>query len=546
MLENRYSLAFSLYPYERNADQDRKDIHRHKVVIMGGGPIGMALALDLGLQNIPVVLLDDHEGIGKGSRAICFSKRSLEIAHRYGCAAPMVEKGVIWNLGKVFHQDRKVYEFNLLPEEGHQFPAFINLQQPYFEKFLVERIRQIQAEGAPIEIRGKNRVKTVQEFSDHVAIFVDTPDGDYEIEAEWLIGCDGASSPLRTMLNLDFEGRVFQDSFLIADIKMLNTEFPTERWFWFEPSHGSGASTLLHKQPDDIWRIDFQIGWDIDRAEELKEENIRRRLDAMLGTDIEYELVWSSIYRFQSKRMESFRKGRVIFAGDSAHQVSPFGARGANSGMQDVDNLGWKLGMVLRNQAPEALIESYNEERIFAADENILNSTRSTDFISPKTPISHIFRNAVLNLAEHFSFARPLVNSGRLSLPASYEGLATIGEDALSLGPDCTKPGRICPDAPLGQGYLFSKLGGEFVILALNYPMADFEKGGILHDGIAARIVCISTDEDPSGALEERYLGQAEQAIYLIRPDQYIAARWGEFDEKAVVQALKISCGYFA
>ncbi|MGR3394993.1 FAD-dependent monooxygenase, partial [Pseudooceanicola nanhaiensis] len=337
-LDDRYRLAFRLYPYARSADQDAAAPVRHPVVVVGGGPIGIATALDLGLQGIPVLVLDDHEGIGQGSRAICFAKRSLEIAHRYGCAGPMLDKGVVWNLGKVFYQDRKIYDFNLLPEEGHRFPAFINLQQPYFEKFLVERVREAQADGAPIEIRGKNRVEAVEVRGDHTILTVATPEGDYRILADWLIACDGAGSPLRSMMGLNFEGRVFKDSFLIADIRMLSESFPTERWFWFEPSHKAGASTLLHKQPDDVWRVDFQIGWDVDRAEELKEENVRRRLDAMLGPDVEYELVWSSIYTFQCRRMKAFRHGRVIFAGDAAHQVSPFGARGANSGMQDADN----------------------------------------------------------------------------------------------------------------------------------------------------------------------------------------------------------------
>ena len=448
MLDERYSLAFRLYPYERSSDQDAKTPAHHPVVVMGGGPIGVAAALDLGLQGIPVVLLDDHEGVGAGSRAICFAKRALEIADRYGCADPMVKKGVVWNLGKVFHGDRKVYEFNLLPEDGHKRPAFINIQQPYFEKFLVERVREAQAAGAPIELRGKNRVDAV-EVGDHgVLLKVTTPEGPYELTADWLIGCDGASSPLRGMLGLDFEGRVFKDSFLIADIKM-TANFPTERWFWFEPPFKSGASTLLHKQPDNVWRIDFQIGWDVDRKEEMKEDNIRARLDQMLGSDVDYELVWSSIYTFQCRRMTKFRHGRVIFAGDSAHQVSPFGARGCNSGMQDIDNLGWKLGLVIRGQAPERLLDSYDDERVQAADENILNSTRSTDFITPKSAISHVFRNAVLDLAEHHAFARPLVNSGRLSLPCTHDGSPLNGPDALTGGPMRARVGSPCPDAPL-------------------------------------------------------------------------------------------------
>ena len=537
-LDDRYQLAFKLYPYERSADQDVVRPVRHPVVVMGGGPIGVATALDLGLQGIPVVLLDDHEGVGQGSRAICFAKRSLEIADRYGAAEPMLDKGVVWNLGKVFHEDRKVYEFNLLPEDGHRFPAFINLQQPYFEKFLVERVREAQAQGAPIDLRGKNRVESIERLDDHTLLTITTPDGPYQIEAEWLIGCDGAGSPLRSMMGLDFDGRVFQDSFLIADIKMLSESFPTERWFWFEPSHKAGASTLLHKQPDDVWRVDFQIGWDVDRKEELKEENVRRRLDAMLGPDVEYELVWTSIYTFQCRRMKEFRHGRVIFAGDSAHQVRPFGARGANSGMQDVDNLGWKLGMVIRDEAPETLLDSYDEERRYGADENILNSTRSTDFITPKSKASHILRNAVLSLAEKYDFARPLVNSGRLSMPCVYDGLSLIGEDRLDGGPLRTRPGAPCPDAPVGNGFLLNGLGGDFRLLCVNAEGPEVTEV----DGVTLRSLSVSTSEDASGALAERYLGAAPSAVYLIRPDQHVVARWNSYDADAVRAALRLAC----
>ncbi|WP_300439947.1 FAD-dependent oxidoreductase [uncultured Mameliella sp.] len=538
MIHDRYQLAFKLYPYERSADQDAETPVRHPVVIMGGGPIGVATALDLGLQGIPVVVLDDHEGIGMGSRAICFAKRCLEIADRYGCGQPMLDKGVVWNLGKVFHDDRKVFEFNLLPEQGHKFPAFINLQQPYFERFLVERVREAQAAGAPIELRGKNRVDNVTTHDDHVTLEITTPDGPYTIEADWLIGCDGASSPLRGMMGLDFEGRVFEDSFLIADIKMVNDDFPTERWFWFEPYFKSGASTLLHKQPDGVWRVDFQIGWDVDRKKELQEENVRARLDAMLG-DVEYEIVWTSIYTFQCRRMKQFRHGRVLFAGDAAHQVSPFGARGANSGMQDVDNLGWKLGMVIEGRAPESLLDSYNAERVHGADENILNSTRSTDFITPKSKVSHMFRNAVLDLAEQYEFARPLVNSGRLSVPCVYDGGPLNGPDTLTGGPTRTRVGSPCPDAPLGAGFLLDHLGGAFTLLTIDAEAPD----ALEESGVPITRLALSASDDASGGLAERYLGMATSGVYLIRPDQHVAARWDGFDETATRGALRRAIG---
>ncbi len=539
MIQDRYALAFKLYPYRKSPDQDAGSPARHPVVVVGCGPIGLATALDLGRQGIPVVLLDDHEGIGMGSRAICFSKRTLDIADRYGCGAPMLDKGVIWNVGKVFQDDRQVFEFNLLPENGHANPAFINLQQPYFEKFIFEQICQEQANGAPIEIRGKNRVDAIETFDDHTVLDITTPDGPYQLKADWVIACDGAGSPLRGMMGLAFDGRVFQDSFLIADIKMVSDSFPTERWFWFEPYFKSGASTLLHKQPDDVWRVDFQIGWDVDRTEELKEENIRRRLDAMLGNDVEYEMVWSSIYTFQCRRMQKFRHNRVIFAGDSAHQVSPFGARGANSGMQDVDNLGWKLGLVINGLAPDSLLDSYDDERIHGADENILNSTRATDFITPKSKASHTFRNAVLTLAEKHAFARPLVNSGRLSVPCVYDTSPLNGPDTLPGGPSQTRAGSACTDAPLGRDYLLRQLGDQFVLLAINTNAP----GGLEVDNIKIRTVALSTADDPGGALAERYLGTADSAVYLIRPDQHVAARWPSYDAASLRTALRKACG---
>jgi 3-(3-hydroxy-phenyl)propionate hydroxylase len=538
MLDERYTLAYKLYPYERSPDQDKPEATRHPVVVMGGGPIGIGMALDLGLQGIPVVVLDDHEGVGMGSRAICFAKRCLEIADRYGCGEPMLEKGVVWNLGKVFHKDHKVFEFNLLPEEGHKFPAFINLQQPYYESFQIERLRELQAQGAPIEIRGKNRVDGVTVHDDHVVLDVMTPDGPYKIEADWLIGADGASSPLRNMLDLEFSGKVFQDSFLIADIKITSdVKFPTERWFWFEPTHGSGASTLLHKQPDDVWRVDFQIGWDVDRKEELKEQNIRRRLDAFLG-DVQYDIVWSSIYTFQCKRMDSFRSGRVFFAGDSAHQVSPFGARGANSGMQDVDNLGWKLGLVINGLAGEALLESYDTERTHGADENILNSTRSTDFITPKSQQSRIFRDAVLGLSADYEFARPLVNSGRLSVPCTYDGSPLNSADALA-GPERTRPGSACPDVKLKDGYLLNQLGNGFVLLCINTDGPD----ELEESGIKLRTVKLTPSDDPEGRIAERYLGDVPSAAYLIRPDQHVAARRETYNEHLVRAEIRRAIG---
>ena len=346
-----------------------------------------------------------------------------------------------------------------------------------------------------------------------MSLRVETPDGLYLVEADWLVACDGARSPVRGMLGLSFEGRVFEDNFVIADVRM-TADFPTERWFWFEPHFKSGDSALLHKQPEGIWRIGFQLGWDIDRQAELNPACIRARIDRTLGEGVEYKLVWTSTYTFQCRRMERFRHRRVLFAGDSAHQVSPFGARGANSGIQDADNLGWKLKLVIDGLAPDRLLDTYSEERVHGADENILTSTRATDFITPKSEMSRIFRIAVLDLAERAPFARAFVNSGRLLVPCDYDG-----------GPHCeemparTRRGAPMVDPPVGDGWLLPRFGGGFWLLALDAEAPERMRA----HGVEVETVALSAKGNETLAV--RYLGEARSAVYLVRPDQHVAAR---------------------
>lgn len=523
-----------IYPYARSNDQDALAPRRKNIIIIGAGPVGLAAAIDLAQQDVPVLVLDDNDKVSFGSRAICFSKRTLDIADRLGCGQALVDKGVQWDAGKVFFDDRQVYEFNLSPETGHRHPAFINLQQYYLEDYLVQRVRELEKAGAPIEVRGRNRVSAIAQHDDRVTLEIDTPEGPYNLETDWLIACDGAGSPTRQMLGIDFAGRVFEDNFLIADVVM-EADFPSERWFWFDPPFNRGQSALLHKQPDNVWRIDLQLGWDIDKDEEKKPENVIPRLRAMLGNDVKFELEWVSIYTFQCRRMEQFRHRRVIFAGDASHQVSPFGARGANSGLQDTDNLCWKLKLVLDGTAPDTLLDTYDAERVFGADENILNSTRSTDFITPKSEISRLLRDAVLDLAEHHAFARPLVNSGRLSVPCTYDASPLNSPDGLAGGPEQTRPGAPCIDAPLADGYLLSQLGDRFVLLCIDADGPDtLDEAGITVHRLALK---------PTDAVRQRYLGASGSAVYLIRPDQHVAARWDKFDETELRAAIRRAVG---
>lgn len=534
-----------VYPYRRHADQDGAPA-RHDVVIVGAGPIGLALAIDLALHGVGCVVLDEDETVSVGSRAICYAKRALEILDRLGVGQRIVDKGVGWNVGRVFFRDALAYRFDLLPETGHRRPAFVNLQQYWLEQFLVERAGELPA----IDLRWRNKVTGVVPHADGATVTVDTPDGPYTMQAGWLIACDGARSPVRHLLGLESEGQVFRDRFLIADIHM-QSDFPTERWFWFDPPFHPDQSVLLHRQADDVWRIDFQLGWDADPEDEKRPERILPRLRAMLGPDAKFEIEWASVYTFQCRRMKSFRHGRVVFAGDSAHLVSPFGARGANSGFQDTDNLAWKLALVLAGRAPERLIDSYDAERTFAADENIRNSTRATDFITPKSAASRTFRNAVLELAKEHPFARRLVNSGRLSVPAvlADSALNTPDTDAdFARTPGAMIPGAPAADAPVAGplgDWLLGHVGNDFTLLAFGNAVGGADVAALAHAPIPCRVVQVgggatagaTVIEDREGLVARRYDGRFG-TIVLLRPDQHVAARWRAFDAARVRAAM--------
>jgi 3-(3-hydroxy-phenyl)propionate hydroxylase len=528
------------FEFRRSQEQATRQTLRHPVVVVGAGPVGLSVALDLALRGVRVVVLDDNNTVSLGSRAICFAKRPLEIWDRLGCAARMIDKGVNWKVGKVFFRDEPVYSFDLLPEDGHKMPAMINLQQYYVEQYLVEACER----SGLIDLRWKHKVTGISQAAGAVLLEVETPEGSFPMEAEWLVACDGANSGVRRMVGADFTGKAFQDRFLIADVVM-KAGFPPERWFWFDPPFHPGQSVLLHKESDDVWRIDFQLGWQADPEEEKKPERVIPRIRAMLGPEVEFELEWVSIYQFACRRVDRFRHGRVLFAGDSAHQVSPFGARGANSGVQDADNLCWKLALVLQGAAPDALLDSYHEERAPAADDNICHSTRSTDFISPKNGASLNFRNAVLELAREEPFARALVNSGRLSTPTPYRHSPLNTPDESPFDGSMT-PGSNCADAPLERegrrAWLLEMLGDGFTVLvfgpldaeALSAFPASMKLGGL-----QVRVLCEGRDfRNHEGLLTRRYDARPG-TTYLIRPDQHVAARWRGFDPGKLNQAIE-------
>ena len=481
------------FEYVSSPDQAAPEPVRHPVIVVGAGPVGFATAIDLARQGVPVVMLDDDNRLSSGSRAICFAKRTLEIFDRLGCGERMVRKGVSWNVGKVFFQDELVYTFNLLPESGHHRPAFINLQQYYVEGYLHEHALAHKN----LVLRWKNKVVGIDQKRDRVEVTVETPEGRHQLRCDYLIACDGARSPIRNMLGQESKGRVFRDRFLIADVKM-KADFPAERWFWFDPPFHRNQSVLLHMQPDNVWRIDFQLGWDANPEEEKKPEKVIPRVKALLGEHAQFDFEWVSVYTFACRRMDAFRHRRVLFAGDSAHGVSPFGARGANSGVQDAENIAWKLRLVLQGKAPDRLLDTYATEREYAADENILNSTRATDFITPKSEVSRTFRDAMLKLAKRPSVRSPPGEHRagcrcprRLSAQCSTRRTDDVFSGAMV-------PGAPSADAPVRKGrsadWFLQQIGSEFTVFSAGPGLASelaTAMGGLAQGAIPVKPVVV-------------------------------------------------------
>jgi 3-(3-hydroxy-phenyl)propionate hydroxylase len=587
----------SIYTYPQFSNPRPAEVGQtiqRPVVIVGAGPVGLSCAIDLAQRDIPVLLLDDDNTVSVGSRGLCYAKRTLEILDRLGAAGPVCDKGVSWNVGRTFLAEHEVYRFDLLAQPDHQFPGMVNLQQYYLEEYLFRRAQQLSC----LEIRWQNKVVAVTRDEASAEVEVQTPDGSYRVSCDWLLVADGARSPIRRMLGLDIEGRVFQDRFLIADVVM-KADFPAERWFWFDPPFHPNQSVLLHREADNVWRIDFQLGWNVDPEEEKKPEKVIPRIQAMLGPDHAFDLEWVSVYTFQCRRMTRFRHGPVIFMGDAAHQVSPFGARGANSGIQDVDNLGWKLAAVLAGRAPQALLDTYDAERTEAADENILNSTRSTDFITPKSVVSRLFRDSVLQLAQNLGFARGLVNSGRLSVP-TFHAASVLNTPDLPGAVFASRmiPGAPADDAPVRRiaptaasharghksvshasspDWLLGYLGGGFVVMVAMPQDAQAQPGldGLAHwaqsintagiidlrilvvhaQDVAARQAttpadhltspCVDHVFDLKGRVTERY-DLTPGSAYLIRPDQHICARWRQPFVPEVEAAYRRALGHLS
>jgi 3-(3-hydroxy-phenyl)propionate hydroxylase len=538
------------------------EVRRHTVVIVGAGPIGMSLALGLANYGVSSLLIEADDTVCIGSRATCYSRRTLEIWEQLGIAGPILAKGLGWTGGRSFYRNTEVFQLRMPHDENQKYPPMLNMQQCVAENFVLDGVL---ARGDLIEIRWQSQVTGASVRADGATLEVETKQGPYRIEADWVIACDGARSAIRQALGLKFQGTQYEGRYVIADIE-LKSDYPTERRAWFDPPSNPGSTLLMHKQPDNIWRMDYQLRDDEDPDEAVRPENVIPRVAShlkMIGERDDWKPVWISMYKANALTLERYVHGRAIFAGDAAHLVPIFGVRGLNSGIDDSHNLAWKLAFVIKGWASASLLESYSDERVHAARENLRYARKSTEFMAPPSHAFELMREAVLSLAVKHDWVRSLINPRQTSvIPLTNSPLNTCSDRSAEFagGP---QPGDVLPQCPITfydagaarEGFVTDLLGPHFTALY-------FSRRGEVPPDLAATLDTLASGavpfrwrniaqdkperaaaaHDATGKLSALYAA-CFGTLYLVRPDGHLLARWRAARAEEIAAALTHAIG---
>lgn len=551
---------FESYPFRADMHTARMPVGdgaeepgEHPVAIVGGGVVGLATALALARHGVASVVLEADESVCLGSRAICISRRSLEILARHGAVAPFLATGLPWTGGRSFYRHHEVLRFAMPHDASQRLPPMVNIQQYYIEQFLLEACLGT----GRVEVRWRSRLEEMQTQGPGARLTVRTPAGSYTLRARWVIGCDGARSRVRELTGLKLEGTSYEGRYVIVDVRLRSAR-PTERLAWFDPPSNPGSTLLMHRQPDDVWRIDYQLRDDEDPQAAVDPGTVVPRVAShlrMIGESEDWAPIWISLYRANALTLPTYQRGRVLLAGDAAHLVPIFGVRGANSAFEDADNLAWKLALVLHGLAPESLLDSYSTERVGAARDNLREGMKSTEFMSPPSYGFELMRTAVLGLAVDHPFLRPLINprqTGPSRYAASALALADTAPWNAGPAPGCVAtecPVLIGPRSAARPGHVTELFGAGFTLLCFaqstescaalaraarstRLPVRMLRIAGSPGDAGEPEVV-----GDPDGQLAAAW-GASPGTVYLMRPDGFVLGRWRTADPAAVQAAL--------
>lgn len=513
---------------------------RYPVVIVGGGLVGLTAACDLSARGIACVMLDDDNTVGArgaSSRGIAYARKSLEIFKRLGVYDRILAKGITWTTARTLWGTHELYSVDLSANGPLPQPPFINIQQFYVEFYLLERIRELGL----ADIRWSSEVKRVEQSDDHVVLHVSTPDGGYALEADWVIDASGVNSAVREQLGIDVETLHAHDRWCICDARFVD-EKPQERWTWVEAPFNDGRAVWQHPMADGVWRLDYQMPPESDVAMLSDPDVARERVRAHLGDDVAFDLIWVGPWTYRNQIAKRFRAGRVFLVGDSAHAFSPFGGRGGNSGIQDAENLVWKLTMVLEGRADADILDSYEAERRPAAQYNIAVTSATASFLRPATRIGRWKRSLVLRLARISAKARQKVNTGKLSDPFRYAG------SPLSWGEGASVPNARLSRADGSTVELVECVPAEANYAALAFDLTSADLARVREALSAAGVTVLdirssAQGEDRVGLIDaegvlQKTLDVVAPQILLVRPDMHVAARSAPADVGSLVAVL--------
>ncbi len=517
---------------------------RHKVAIVGGGPTGLAMALDLANHGIASVVLEADDTVCSGSRAGAFTRRTLEILERLGIIDEVMRTGHGWSTGWTYYRDKEVFRLEMPNDANQKYPPAISHLQNYIEHVMVERA----AATGLVEIRWQSQVTGIKVSADGVRLDVTTPEGRYALDADWVVACDGARSGVRSLMDLRMQGTRYEGRYVIIDVRIDTEGLPVGRRCWFDPPSKPGGTLLMYKKPGGMLRFDYQLGEDEDENEAMKPEKVFGAVDnhlKMLGIERKWEPVWMSLYRASALTLDSYLHGRVLFAGDAAHLIPIFGVRGMNSAVDDTHNLGWKLAYVVKGLATRELLETYSAERVYAARENHRFAMKGAEFMSPPSKPFRLMRDAVLSLSEKHPWFTSLMNPRQHSaIPLVNSALNAFAERsaAFEAGP---APGIILPECPVTSGgvatHITSLLGHQFTLFVFGetaqVPPGVAASAAALAKRVPLDVRAIARADDHTGKLFPMYGAQPGTA-YLVRPDGHVMARWLSLAPEELAAAL--------